>query len=202
MMEITNTRDAQSLKRRASPDAEYRDEIPKRSRYDSDEDDRDRSRRRSRSPSFHRDRSVAEEPAPERRPPVATQEDKKRGKRLFGGLLNTLNQGPSSSQQKRRQEIEKRQKERMEKQATEDGQRRAERLAQLRTVRIREQIVLDEEVVCGCLTRLLAADRLTSRGTDAKSTHKEARAGEISDDQSRAQDCRLAHVHLYVQTLS
>ncbi|KAJ4144894.1 hypothetical protein LMH87_003762 [Akanthomyces muscarius] len=147
MMEITDSRDAQPLKRRASPEPQYHDEIPKRSRYDSDEDDRDRSRRRSRSPSFHRDRSVAEETVPERRPPVATQEDKKRGKRLFGGLLNTLNQGPSSSQQKRRQEIEKRQKERMQKQATEDGQRRAERLAQLRTVRIREQIVLDEEVM-------------------------------------------------------
>ncbi|OAR02764.1 hypothetical protein LLEC1_06613 [Akanthomyces lecanii] len=146
-MEITDPHDAQPLKRRASPEPEYRDEIPKRSRYDSDEDDRGRSRRRSRSPSFHRDRSVAEEPVLERRPPVATQEDKKRGKRLFGGLLSTLNQGPSSSQQKRRQEIEKRQKERMEKQATEDGQRRAERLAQLRNVRIREQIVLDEEVM-------------------------------------------------------
>ncbi len=201
-MEITDSRDAQPLKRRASPEPEYHDEIPKRSRYDSDEDDRDRSRRRSRSPSFHRDRPVAEETVPERRPPVATQEDKKRGKRLFGGLLNTLNQGPSSSQQKRRQEIEKRQKERMQKQATEDGQRRAERLAQLRTVRIREQIVLDEEVVCGCSTMLLAADWLTSCDTDAKPTHKEAGAGEISNDQSRAQDCRFAYVHLCVKTLS
>ncbi|KAJ3485275.1 hypothetical protein NLG97_g6846 [Lecanicillium saksenae] len=132
MMEITNTGDSPQLKRKASPEPDDRDEIPKRTRYDSDEDDRDRARRRSRSPHA---------------PPVATQEDKKRGRRLFGGLLNTLNQGPSNSQQKRRQEIEKRQQERIQKQDAEDGQRRAERLAELRTVRIREQIIFDEEVM-------------------------------------------------------
>ncbi len=158
-MEITDSSDTQPLKRKASPEPEDLDDIPKRSRYDSDEDDRDRSRRRSRSQ--RRDRTILEEPTPERRPPVATQEDKKRGKRLFGGLLNTLNQGPSNSQQRRRQEIEKRQQERMQKQHAEDGNRRAERLAQQRAVRIREQIVFDEEVVRSCLTRVwwLVANR-------------------------------------------
>ncbi|PMB69268.1 hypothetical protein BM221_003907 [Beauveria bassiana] len=143
-MEIASSRDSQPSKRKASPERDDRGESPKRTRYDSDEETRDRPRRRSRS--LRRDRAVVDEHPPERRPTVATQEDKRRGKRLFGGLMNTLNQGPSTIQQKRRQEIEKRQKERMQKQDAEDGQRRAERLAQLRAVRIREQIVFDEEV--------------------------------------------------------
>ncbi|KGQ10278.1 hypothetical protein BBAD15_g4367 [Beauveria bassiana D1-5] len=144
IMEIASSRDSQPSKRKASPERDDRGESPKRTRYDSDEEMRDRSRRRSRS--LRRDRTVVDEHPPERRPTVATQEDKRRGKRLFGGLMNTLNQGPSTIQQKRRQEIEKRQKERMQKQDAEDGQRRAERLAQLRAVRIREQIIFDEEV--------------------------------------------------------
>ncbi|KAK8150655.1 hypothetical protein G3M48_000076 [Beauveria asiatica] len=156
-MEIASPRDSQPSKRKASPEGDDRGESPKRTRYDSDEETRDRSRRRSRS--LRRDRTVVDEHPPERRPTVATQEDKRRGKRLFGGLMNTLNQGPSTIQQKRRQEIEKRQKERMQKQDAEDGQRRAERLAQLRAVRIREQIVFDEEVMRNRHVKKLALAR-------------------------------------------
>lgn len=145
VMEIEDSRKSQQFKRKASLEPVDRDDVPKRSRYDSEEDDRHFSRGDSQPNGAGIE--YTEEPLPERRPPVATQEDKKRGKRLFGGLLNTLNQGPSSSQQKRRQEIEKRLQERMQKQDAEDGQRRAERLAELRTVRIREQIIFDEEVV-------------------------------------------------------
>lgn len=157
IMEIASSRDSQPSKRKASPERDDRGESPKRTRYDSDEEMRDRSRRRSRS--LRRDRTVVDEHPPERRPTVATQEDKRRGKRLFGGLMNTLNQGPSTIQQKRRQEIEKRQKERMQKQDAEDGQRRAERLAQLRAVRIREQIIFDEEVMRNRHVKKLALAR-------------------------------------------
>ncbi|XWW97059.1 hypothetical protein V2A60_005040 [Cordyceps javanica] len=154
-METTDSRNAPSLKRKTSPEPGDRDEIPKRVRRDSDSDDRDRPRRRSRS--LERQGAVAEAAVPERWPP--TQEDKKRGRRLFGGLLNTLSQGASNSQQKRRQEIEKRQQERRQKQDSEDGQRRAERLAQLRAVRIREQIVFDEEVMRNRHVKMLAQAR-------------------------------------------
>ncbi|KAM3511967.1 hypothetical protein MY11210_004367 [Beauveria gryllotalpidicola] len=157
IMEIAPPRDSQQSKRKASPERDDRGETLKRTRYDSDEETRDHSRRRSRS--LRRDRAVVDEHQPERRPPVATQEDKRRGKRLFGGLMNTLNQGPSTIQQKRRQEIEKRQKERMRKQDAEDGQRRAERLVQLRAVRIREQIVFDEEVMRNRHVKKLALAR-------------------------------------------
>jgi hypothetical protein len=84
---------------------------------------------------------------PSERRQNATQEEKKRSRRLFGGLLNTLSQAPSDSQQKRRQEIEKRQQERLKRQHAEDGKKRAGKLAELRKVRMAEQIVFDEEVV-------------------------------------------------------
>lgn len=79
-----------------------------------------------------------------------TQEDKKRGKRLFGGLLSTLSQTTNNSQQKRRQEVEKRQQERAAKQRIEDDKRRSERLAKLDKIRRIEQVRFDEQVVSDC----------------------------------------------------
>lgn len=76
-----------------------------------------------------------------------TQEDKKRGRRLFGGLLNTLSQTTSNSQQKRRLEIEKRQQEKATQQAREDDKRRSEKLAKLERIRRIEQIRFDEQVM-------------------------------------------------------
>lgn len=76
-----------------------------------------------------------------------SQEDKKRGKRLFGGLLSTLSQTTTNSQQKKRQEIEKRQQERATKQRIEDNKRRSEKLVKLERIRNIEQIRFDEQVV-------------------------------------------------------
>ena len=75
------------------------------------------------------------------------QEERKRGKRLFGGLLNTLSQSASNTQQKKRLEIEKRQQEKARLQKAEDESRRAERLQKLKEVRIREQVKFDEQSV-------------------------------------------------------
>ncbi|KFA74010.1 hypothetical protein S40288_09740 [Stachybotrys chartarum IBT 40288] len=79
----------------------------------------------------------------------ATQEEKTRGRRLFGGLLNTLNQthAQPSAQQRRRQEIEQRQQERLQKQKAEDEKQRAEKLSSLRDIRMAEQIVFEEKVM-------------------------------------------------------
>lgn len=79
---------------------------------------------------------------------LATQEERKRGKRLFGGLLSTLSQTTGSSQQKRRLEIERRQQERLKKQKVEDDRVRDENRARLTGIRMAEQIVFDEQVVC------------------------------------------------------
>jgi hypothetical protein len=78
---------------------------------------------------------------------IATQEEKKRGKRLFGGLLSTLSQTSGSSTQKRRMEIERRQQERMRKQSVEDDKLREEKRARATEARKGDQIVFDEEVV-------------------------------------------------------
>lgn len=76
-----------------------------------------------------------------------SREEKKRGKRLFGGLLSTLSQTTTNSQQKRRQEIERRQKERAAQQTREDDKRRSEKLAKLERIRDIEQVRFDEQVV-------------------------------------------------------
>lgn len=75
------------------------------------------------------------------------QEERKRGRRLFGGLLNTLSQSASNTQQKRRLEIETRQQEKARLQKAEDESRRAERLQKLKEVRMREQVKFDEQSV-------------------------------------------------------
>lgn len=82
-----------------------------------------------------------------RRGGVNKEEEKKRGKRLFGGLLSTLSQTTNVTQLKRRREIEKRQQEKAAKQKTEDNLRRNERLAKLDKVRKIEQVSFDEHVV-------------------------------------------------------
>ncbi|KAL2877241.1 hypothetical protein SGCOL_007397 [Colletotrichum sp. CLE4] len=81
-----------------------------------------------------------------RRAPLSRDEEKKRGKRLFGGLLSTLSQTNSSSQHKKRREIEQRQQEKAQKQRAEDEKRRTEKLARITEARWKEQILFDEKV--------------------------------------------------------
>lgn len=85
-----------------------------------------------------------------RRAPLSRDEEKKRGKRLFGGLLSTLSQTNSSSQHKKRREIEQRQQEKAQKQRAEDEKRRTEKLARITEARWKEQIWFDEKVVRAC----------------------------------------------------
>lgn len=88
-------------------------------------------------------------PAPLDRRQNASVEEKKRGKRLFGGLLSTLSQTNNSSSQKRRTEIERRQQARVSQQKAEDDKHREARLAKLKAARRQEQIEWEEQVVCG-----------------------------------------------------
>ena len=75
------------------------------------------------------------------------QEERKRGQRLFGGLLSTLSQTTPNNQHKRRQEIEKRQQERAKQQKAADEGRKAEKLANLKAVRRTEQVKVDAQSV-------------------------------------------------------
>lgn len=145
------------LKRKASRDYDSADEgSPKRTRRDENGNGRARSPSpydQRRRPSIDDRRPSHDEPV---RRPSATLEDKKRGKRLFGGLLSTLSQTNTNSQQKRRQEIEKRQQERLQKQRVEDDQKREEKLAQLKEIRMAEQMEFERKVVSfklGSVTR-------------------------------------------------
>ncbi|KAF5550874.1 peroxin 26 [Fusarium mexicanum] len=86
----------------------------------------------------------------------ATQEEKRRGKRLFGGLLSTLSQTSGSVQQKRRLEIERRQQDRLQKQNIEEDRLREEKRLRLTEIRRGEQLTLDEEVMHSKHTKMLA----------------------------------------------
>jgi hypothetical protein len=92
------------------------------------------------------DRQSAE-PARDRRK-ASIQEERKRGQRLFGGLISTLSQTTPNDQQKRRQEIERRQQERVKHQKVVDEGKKKERLANLQVIRKTEQIKYDEQTVC------------------------------------------------------
>ncbi|KAK6582217.1 hypothetical protein PZA11_004625 [Diplocarpon coronariae] len=74
----------------------------------------------------------------------SVQEERKRGQRLFGGLLSTLSQSTPNGQQKRRLEIEKRQSERAKQQKDSDEARRRERLADFKIVLKSEQVIYNE----------------------------------------------------------
>lgn len=88
--------------------------------------------------------------SPEQTRKNVSLEEKKRGRRLFGGLLNTLSQTtPNNSQQKRRKEIERRQQERVQQQRVEDDRRRTDLLAERRRFRDAKQVDFEERMV-GC----------------------------------------------------
>ncbi|RDL34443.1 uncharacterized protein BP5553_07571 [Venustampulla echinocandica] len=85
------------------------------------------------------------------RPKSSAQEERKRGQRLFGGLLSTLSQTTPNGPQRRRQEIEKRQQEKAKHQKAEDEGRRAEKLASLKAARQAGQIKFNERSVMQAL---------------------------------------------------
>ncbi|KAK8058888.1 hypothetical protein PG994_009336 [Apiospora phragmitis] len=127
-----------------SPSEVTTSQSPKRTRRE-DPDAADGGSRRgstaTRSPTVPRQTSPAD------RRLSTSMEEKKRGRRLFGGLLNTLSQTTTNSQQKRRQEIERRQQEKATQQRAEDSKHREARLAKVREVRQREQINFEEQVM-------------------------------------------------------
>lgn len=75
------------------------------------------------------------------------QEERKRGQRLFGGLLSTLSQSSAGTQQKRRQDIEKKQQEKAQRQKLEDEGRRHEKLQILKALRTQDMVGFEEESV-------------------------------------------------------
>lgn len=88
--------------------------------------------------------------APERREDrrrSGQMEERKRGQRLFGALLGTLSQSSSSTAQKRRTDIEKKQQAKLKEQAEELDEQKKQRLESLMEVRRKEQMKYDKQSV-------------------------------------------------------
>lgn len=134
---------------RQSPQESRRDrDVYRNGRDTGREAHDDHSRKRDDSPRRSRDEPRRESfTSTGDRPGKFSTEEKKRGQRLFGGLLSTLSQTTSNSQQKRRLEIERRQQEKAHQQKREDDKRRADKLSKLNTVRKVEQVKFDEQVM-------------------------------------------------------
>ncbi|KAI2637398.1 hypothetical protein GGS21DRAFT_511382 [Xylaria nigripes] len=78
---------------------------------------------------------------------IARQEEKKRGRRLLGGLMNTLSQANAGSKHKKRQDIERRQQAKTTQERAEEDRLRIQRLSKLAEVRKAEQLKFDEKVM-------------------------------------------------------
>ncbi|KAL8925206.1 MAG: hypothetical protein Q9172_002311 [Xanthocarpia lactea] len=72
-------------------------------------------------------------------------EERKRGQRLFGALLGTLSQSSSSTAQKRRTDIEKKQQAKLRLQTEEHEEQKKQRLESLMAVRRKEQKKYDKQ---------------------------------------------------------
>ncbi|QGI62313.1 hypothetical protein CEK26_006277 [Fusarium fujikuroi] len=133
-----------SMKRKASMNAS--ELSPKRTKHDEYfREAPSEPRKRNSSPNRHNSYGDSPDVDIDRRK-NATQEEKRRGKRLFGGLLSTLSQTSGSVQQKRRLEIERRQQDRLQKQNIEEDRLREEKRLRLTEIRRGEQLTFDEEV--------------------------------------------------------
>lgn len=147
---VSESPNANGLKRRASEDDEPDSKRQRRSPSHEDSDkpvnNTETAEQKHDTPAEANDSSKPQEPKGAPRKAGAVDE-KKRSKRLFGALLGNLNQ-PSDRTSKRRQEIETRRKAELQKQdeeVQEDKARRVERLREHRRKVQRDEV--DEEVM-------------------------------------------------------
>lgn len=96
------------------------------------------------------------------------QEERKRGQRLFGGLLSTLSQSSTGTQQKRRQDIERRQQEKAKRQKLEDEGRRQRKLQRLKELRTKQMARFEEESMRSRHIRLIATARCLQTKSEPK----------------------------------
>ena len=75
-------------------------------------------------------------------------EERKRGQRLFGALIGTLSQSSSSTAQKRRTDIERKQQAKLKLQADEFDEKKKQQVDKLMDFRRREQRKYDKQSVC------------------------------------------------------
>lgn len=125
-------------KRRQSSISEH---DTKRRRLSAQDNESPQSQRRRSSPA------PAEQPTERRPARSGREEERKRGQRLFGALLGTLSQSSNSAAQKRRADIEKKQRDKLKVQAEEYGELKKRRKERREAIRRREKPFYEREAV-------------------------------------------------------
>ncbi|CAG8182664.1 unnamed protein product [Penicillium olsonii] len=131
-----------ATKRRQSSVSEY---DSKRRRLSSQGNISPQSERRRRSSPPAAGGDSSEQKA--ERPRGGREEDRKRGQRLFGGLLGTLSQKPSIAAQRRRADIEKKQQEKLKTQDVEYDELRKRRKEEREELRRRQAPLYEREAM-------------------------------------------------------
>jgi hypothetical protein len=112
-----------------------------------------------RKPSF----SDAAEQRPDRRASRQANgrdEERKRGQRLFGALLGTLSQRPTTAAQKRRADIERKQQDKLKLQDEEYDELKKKKREERAAIRRKELRYYEEESVSACLPLSLQVCKL------------------------------------------
>ncbi|SLM37632.1 Pinin/SDK/MemA protein [Lasallia pustulata] len=99
-------------------------------------------------------------------------EERKRGQRLFGALLGTLSQSSSSTAQKRRADIEKKQQAKLKLQAREYDEKKKQQLEALNVVRRQEQKKYNKQSMQIRHSNMLAASQFLQTEAEPKLYYK------------------------------
>ncbi|KAL9081267.1 MAG: hypothetical protein Q9159_007372 [Coniocarpon cinnabarinum] len=110
----------------------------------------------------------AKVPSDTRSPKSTREDEKKRGRRLFGGLLGTLSQSSSSSAQRRRAEIEMKQQAKLKAQDEEHEEDKKRRLESLALERKAQQQQWDLQAMHLRHANLRATAKMLSTDTEPK----------------------------------
>lgn len=164
-------------KRRKSSVTEH---DPKRRRLSAQDEGSPQSQpRRPSSPA-----QEPEQPAEKRPARKGREDERKRGQRLFGGLLGTLSQSSTSAAQKRRADIEKRQQDKLKSQDSEyDGLKKRHK-DRRDAIRRKEKPFYEREAVGLPVTWYMQQD-LTYQFTDPDSPFEFSGYGAFPEDKDR-----------------
>ncbi|KAL8855000.1 MAG: hypothetical protein Q9221_000196 [Calogaya cf. arnoldii] len=99
-------------------------------------------------------------------------EERKRGQRLFGALLGTLSQSSSSTANKRRTDVEKKQQAKLRLQAEEHEEQKKQRLESLMAVRRKEQKKYDKQSMHIRHSNMLAQAHFLQTSAEPKLCYK------------------------------
>ncbi|KAI1433935.1 hypothetical protein GGR50DRAFT_451140 [Xylaria sp. CBS 124048] len=136
---VTSTTANAPQKRKASspnPTEDAPMKSPKRIKIDSDKEDDEQQ-----APSQAVKRTGADRQA------MARLEETRRGRRLFGGLMNTLSEASAGPQPHKRQDVERRKQAKSTQQRAREERFRVQRFYQLEEVRKSEQVRFDREIM-------------------------------------------------------